>query len=146
MTYRRRVPVEFNHCDPAGIVFYPRYFEMVQSVVENFFREAMDYPYARMMAEGTGVPTVRIEMQFRAPSRLGEVLAFALVATRVGRSSVRFRITAHGPGPQGGEELRLNGELTLVFASLKGAGSLPWPDPIWSRLETVRHREPNEPA
>lgn len=148
MIYRRRVPIEFNHCDPAGIVFYPRYFEMTNSVVENFFREVMEYPFARMMAEGVGTPTVRVEMDFRAPSRLGEVLDWTLEVRRLGRSSAKLRIAAHGPGKTGpGEaaELRLRGEVTLVFASLAG-GSLVWPDPIWSRLETARQREPNEPA
>ncbi len=43
----RQIRVEFNHCDPAGIVFYPRYFEMANSVVENFFRDEVDYPFAR---------------------------------------------------------------------------------------------------
>ncbi len=66
MTYARTVPVEFNHCDPAGIVFYPRYFEMVNSVVENFFLEDVGHSFARMMEEGAGVPTARIEANFRA--------------------------------------------------------------------------------
>lgn len=140
MIYRRSIPIEFNHCDPAGIVFYPRYFEMTNSVVENFFREALDYPFARLMAEGMGVPTVRVEMEFRAPSRLGEVLEWTLQVRRIGRSSARLRIAAHGDG-----SLRLQGEITLVFASLQG-GAQPWPDPIGSRLESIRQREPNEPA
>ena len=140
MIYRRKIPIEFNHCDPAGIVFYPRYLEMTNSMVENFFREVMDYPFARMMSEGVGTPTVRLEMEFRAPSRLGEVLDWTLAVRRIGRTSARLRIAAHG-----GAELRLNGDLTLVFASLAGK-ALPWPDPIWSRLETIRQREPNEPA
>ncbi|MBU9698933.1 hypothetical protein GU927_013865 [Rhodobacteraceae bacterium HSP-20] len=40
--------MEFNRCDPAGIVFYPRYFEMMNSVIENFFREALDYSFVRL--------------------------------------------------------------------------------------------------
>ena len=140
MIYRRKVPIEFNHCDPAGIVFYPRYFEMTNSMVENFFREVIDYPFARMMSEGVGTPTVRIEMEFRAPSRLGEVLDWTLQVLRLGRTSAKLRITAHGD-----DQLRLNGDLTLVFASLTGKAQ-PWPDPIWSRLETIRQREPDEPA
>ena len=48
--YRRAIQIEFNHCDPAGIVFYPRYFEMVNSVVENFFREVAGHSFAAMMA------------------------------------------------------------------------------------------------
>lgn len=145
MTYRRRIPVEFNHCDPAGIVFYPRYFEMINSVVENFFREAMDHPFARMMAEGTGVPAVRIETEFRAPSRLGEVLEWTLEVARVGGSSAELRVGAHGPGKGDRPELRLRAEMTLVFASLQG-GARPWPDATRARLEAALQREPHEPA
>lgn len=141
MIYRRKIPIEFNHCDPAGIVFYPRYLEMTNSLVENFFREMMDYPFARMMAEGVGTPTVKLEMEFRSPSRLGEVIDWTLTVRRIGRTSAKLRIAAQGPDAV----LRLHGEVTLVFASLTGK-ALPWPDPIWSRLETVRQREPNEPA
>jgi 4-hydroxybenzoyl-CoA thioesterase len=32
--YQREVLVRFAHCDPAGIVFYARYFEMINGVVE----------------------------------------------------------------------------------------------------------------
>ena len=141
MIYRRKIPVEFNHCDPAGIVFYPRYLEMTNSLVENFFREVMDYPFARMMGEGVGTPTVKLSMDFRAPSRLGEVLDWTLSVLRIGRTSAKLRIVAHGSDAK----LRLQGEVTLVFAALTGK-ALPWPDPIWSRLETMRQREPNEPA
>ena len=28
--------IGFRHCDPAGIVFYPRYFEMMNDAVELF--------------------------------------------------------------------------------------------------------------
>ncbi len=145
MTYRRRIPVEFNHCDPAGIVFYPRYFEMINSVVENFFREAMGHPFARMMAEGTGVPVVRIEMEFRAPSRLGEVLDWTLEVRRVGRSSAELRVGAHGPAEGDRPEPRLQGDVTLVFASLSD-GARSWPDATRSRLEAALEDEPHEPA
>ena len=61
MSYARTIRVEFNHCDPAGIVFYPRYFEMTNSVCENFFREVVGYSYHAMMVDGIGVPMARIE-------------------------------------------------------------------------------------
>ncbi len=140
MTYRRQIPIEFNHCDPAGIVFYPRYLEMTNSLVENFFREALDLPFARMMAERTGVPTVKLEMDFRAPSRLGEVLDWTLAVLRRGRTSAKLRIAAEGGG-----RLRLQGHLTLVFASLDGH-ALPWPDPVRQRLDALRQGEAHEPA
>ena len=68
--FRTRRGVEFHHCDPAGIVFYPRYFEMLNSVVEEWFGERNGLPFDRMhRIERRGVPTVRLETVFTAPSR-----------------------------------------------------------------------------
>lgn len=132
MIYRRSIPVEFNHCDPAGIVFYPRYFEMTNSVVENFFAEALDYPFARMMAERHGIPTVRIEAEFRAPSRLGDRLGFALEVARLGRSSVGFALGAEAAGEQ-----RMAAKLTLVWVSPEGKASA-WPEALRARFAAFR--------
>ena len=46
--FRLTRPVEFNHCDPAGIVFYPRYFEMISATIERFLADAIDYSWTRM--------------------------------------------------------------------------------------------------
>ena len=35
------VLVQFAHCDPAGIVFYARYFEIINEVVEDWFEDAL---------------------------------------------------------------------------------------------------------
>jgi 4-hydroxybenzoyl-CoA thioesterase len=56
---------------------------MTNSLVENFFHEEMGYPFARMMADGFGIPTVRIEMEFRKHSRLGEMLDWTLAVLRL---------------------------------------------------------------
>ena len=133
MTYRRDIRIEFNHCDPAGIVFYPRYFEMTNSVVENFFRDVLDYPFERIsMREGNGVPTVRIESAFRKPSFLGDIVTFTLTVRRVGSSSVDFDIAAHG-----GDELRLTCALTLVWINPDGRAD-SWPDELRGRLTRLQ--------
>lgn len=133
MIWRREVPVEFNHCDPAGIVFYPRYFEMTNSVIENFFAEVIRYPYARItMQEHHGVPTVHIEADFRAPARLGERLGFTLEIERVGRASATFRLVAEAGGMQ-----RLEARLTLVWVTPEGRAA-PWPAAIRTRLSEFR--------
>lgn len=124
MSYARSIRVEFNHCDPAGIVFYPRYFEMMNSVCENFFREVVGYSYHAMMADGIGVPTARVETDFRAPSRLGDVLDWSLVVERVGGSSVGVRLEARCD-----EALRLVARLVLVWMSPE-ARPARWPDRI----------------
>ncbi|WP_199259016.1 acyl-CoA thioesterase [Paracoccus binzhouensis] len=129
MRYLRRIQVEFNHCDPAGIVFYPRYFEMLNSVIENFFAEVLAYPFTRIhVEERCSVPTVQIEAGFRAPSRLGEVLEFALELQHVGRSSARLVQRASA----GGQE-RLHCVSTLVWVTPEGRAA-PWPGAIRRKM------------
>ena len=36
--FQREILVRFGHCDAAGWVFYPRYFEMISDFVEDWFR------------------------------------------------------------------------------------------------------------
>lgn len=132
MTWRKQIHVEFNHCDPAGIVFYPRYFEMTNSVCEGFFRDEVGVPFAAMMAARNGVPTARAETDFRAPSRLGEVLDWTLDVERVGGASVGLRLEAHC-----GDEHRLTARLVLVW--VREGRPVPWPDAM--RAALARHQE-----
>jgi len=127
MSYIRCIPVEFNHCDPAGIVFYPRYFEMTNSVVENFFADEAGHSFARMMAEGQGVPTARLETNFHAPSRLGDRLDFTLHVMRIGGASLGFTLTARCA-----QELRITADLTLVW--VQSGRPAPWPEALRHRL------------
>lgn len=133
MSYHRPIRIEFNHCDPAGIVFYPRYFEMTNSVCENFFREVVGYSYRAMMDDGIGVPTARVETDFKAPSRLGDLLDWVLVVEALGGSSVTVRLEAHCQGAH-----RLTARLTLVWL---GPDHRParWPDRI--RAILAAHQE-----
>ena len=127
MLYHRPYPIEFNHCDPAGIVFYPRYFEMTNHICENFFREAVGRSFAAMMAVRTGVPTARIEVDFRNPSYLGDVLDVTLQITKLGRSSATVEIVARCQ-----QQHRLTATITLVWVdNLKPA---PWPTDMRGKL------------
>jgi 4-hydroxybenzoyl-CoA thioesterase len=130
MSYRRHIPVEFNHCDPAGIVFYPRYFEMTNSVVENFFAQRLGRSYADItMRDRNGVPTVKIDATFLRPSRLGDRLEFTLDVVHLGTSSVKFALVATGDG-----ERRMTAELTLVWITPDGRAAR-WPDELRERLK-----------
>lgn len=122
--------VRFQHCDPAGIVFYPRYFEMINAVVEDWFA-AMGMPFARMHgAEGAGVPTVAVSAEFPAASRLGDVLDFTLTVARLGRTSAELRIEARC-----GDELRLRARPVLVWIDAQRMQARPWPEALRCRIE-----------
>jgi 4-hydroxybenzoyl-CoA thioesterase len=65
------IPVRFAHCDTAGIVFYPRYFEMFSGVVEDWCADGLGVSFRELhLEQGLGLPTVHIETDFAAPSQL----------------------------------------------------------------------------
>lgn len=119
--------VLFKHCDPAGIVFYPRYFEMLNDCVEAFFDEVLEMPFETLHATG-GVPTAEITTRFHRPSRHGDRLVITLCVTRVGRSSAGLSFVATA-----GAETRLTARSTLVLVAADGR-SRPWPEAVKQKL------------
>lgn len=96
--FRNAVRVRFKDCDAAGIVFFPRYFEMLNDLVEDWFRDALDWPFERMHgADGAGVPTASLECRFVAASRMGETLTRELAVQRLGGSSCTLNVRFVGP-------------------------------------------------
>ncbi|MHA6345317.1 acyl-CoA thioesterase [Roseivivax sp. CAU 1761] len=131
--FTQRIPVMFQHCDPAGIVFYPRYYEMINAVIETFFGSA-GWSFARMHAqERVGVPAARIDAEFRAPSRLGDVLDWRLAVARAGGASVDLRLDAACAG-----EARLTARATLVFVGLDTVKSRRWPEDLKATFEQYK--------
>ena len=136
MTYTRLIQIEFNHCDPAGIVFYPRYFEMTNSVVENFFADVVGLTFAEMHRgpRHLGVPTARIEAEFMAPSRLGDKVLFSLKIAKLGSRSITLTID----GAMGSER-RMRADLTLVWVN--DLRSAAWPDDLRAKLTAYQESQ-----
>jgi len=65
--------IRFKHVDYAGIVFYPRFLEMLNDLVEDWFEEALHRPFSEIH-ETNGIPTVDLKVQFKNAARLGQVL------------------------------------------------------------------------
>ncbi|KZB69674.1 MULTISPECIES: thioesterase family protein [Thalassospira] len=128
-TYQQKVL--FQHCDPAGIVFYPRYFEMVNATVEEWFDQVIGCGFPTMHGPmKVAVPTAALSVAFTAPSKLGDVLEFTLIPTRIGRSSLELEITA-----QSGGEQRVKTTVTLVFTKHGAGKSVAWPDDLRAKIE-----------
>lgn len=129
MSFIQKRHVEFQHCDPAGIVFYPRYFEMISSVIERFFTDALGHGFDELhVRRRVGVPTARVEVDFHAPSRLGDELSFLFEVTRIGTSSVDYRILCSENEP------RFTATGTLVHFDFTTGRSTPWTDALRSGL------------
>lgn len=129
MTFVSRQAVRFAHVDAAGIVFYPRYFEMLNAAVEDYFASEIGVDFAAMHhVRGLGVPTVKLESEFVAPSRLGDPLDFRLDIARVGGSSAEMSVEVRCRA-----ETRLRIRLVLVCMVLATGRSRDWPDDMRPR-------------
>lgn len=85
--------IRFSHCDPAGIVYFVHFFDMVSAVVEDWFREVVGLPFQEMHLERrVGFPIVDTGCQFRRPCHLGDTLTLELAIARLGRSSIEFQV------------------------------------------------------
>lgn len=70
---RRTVRIEWGDCDPAGIVWYPRYFGMFDAATAHLF-EAAGWPKPVLQAtfDMLGFPMVDTRAKFLVPSRFGD--------------------------------------------------------------------------
>lgn len=113
--FETEIRVQFQHCDPAGIVFFPRYYEMLNETVERWFEDGLGIDFRTLHEKmNRGIPAVRIEADFVKPSRLSEHLTFRLAIEKLGGSSLVLRVTAHGPD----NVLRVRFHHVVVFSTL----------------------------
>ena len=125
--FERTETVRFAHCDPAGIVFFPQYLVMLNTLVEDWFDRGLKIPYAGLITgRRLGLPSVRLEVDFTAVSRIGDVLVQRLQVLHLGRSSLQ--LAAIYLGADG--ELRLRARQVLVCTSLDDHRPRPLPDDV----------------
>lgn len=135
--FHTRIPVRFEHVDLAGIVFYPRYFEMINQAVESWFAEALHCPFSRFHIEmRMGIPTTHFDVHFDAASRIGDELEFALILTQLGNTSftIDHAVTCEG-------ESRLRIRQRLVCVTLDGIRPVRIPGEIRERMMDYLHKD-----
>lgn len=129
--------VRFQHVDYAGIVFYPRFLEMLNNIVEDFYDEALGMPFKNIHKTG-GIPTVDLKIQFKKAARLGDELTKYLWTKKIGESSMLcgFKFE-HADG-----SICLEGEVTLVKVAFlddrSGIKSSPFTDEMRAKLEQYK--------
>jgi 4-hydroxybenzoyl-CoA thioesterase len=73
LTNKKKIHVEWGDCDPAGIVYYPRYFAYFDNCTSALF-EAAGLPKHEMLKTYgiVGIPMVDTRARFVTPSRFGD--------------------------------------------------------------------------
>ena len=92
--------MQWGDCDPAGIVFYPRYFEMFDASTILLFEKATGLTKIKMLEKynGAGLALLEARAEFKVASAYGDDIEIASEITEFRRSSffVRHTVTKVG--------------------------------------------------
>ena len=113
LIHRRQLTIEWGHCDPAGIVFNPRFFEMFDASSWLLFEAALGVK-ADALARTygiIGIALVDARANFLKPARFGDTVEIASRVKEFRRSSfdVEHRLSVGG-------EIAVEGAETRVWA------------------------------
>ena len=102
-TNTRTVRIEWGDCDPAGIIFYPRYFEIFDASTSALFERALGVKKFELLKTFNiaGFPLARTRARFLKPTRFGDDVT---VDTQVKFGRASFEIE---------HRLSLNGEICV---------------------------------
>jgi 4-hydroxybenzoyl-CoA thioesterase len=85
---RKNIRIEWGDCDPAQIVYFPRYFAYFDACTTALFLKA-GLPKRKMLKDYRiiGIPLVDVRASFMAPSRVSDVVVVESEITEWRRSS-----------------------------------------------------------
>ena len=121
--------VRWSEVDPQGIVFNPNYFVYADVAFAEYMRGAgLAYPQD-LHSAGSDLFAVAAAAQFRDSARYDDVLAIAVRAAEIGRTSLRFEMHVYRD-----DALLVAMELTYVNAGLESRRAEPVPEALAERI------------
>ena len=136
------VQVRFGDCDPAGIAYFPRFFEWFHEAMEAWFDDALGRPYHEVLRRH-GFPAVHTECDYAAPCRFGDRITVELRLGALGQSSLRLDYTVRGA--EGGVRASAHTRVVMIGTDPTlpdHLRSVPIPDDLRARLEAFRSGTP----
>ena len=110
-TYRRQLTIEWGQCDPAGIVFNSRFFEIFDASTWQMFQAVLGVkPHELAGAFGImGIPLVDVRANFIKPVRFGDAIETTTWVSEFRRSSfdVEHLLSVNGQLAVEGNEIRV---------------------------------------
>jgi 4-hydroxybenzoyl-CoA thioesterase len=138
-TSQRTFVVEWGLCDPAGIVFNSRFYEMFDQATWLLFERAIGVPRAELFSscDIMGFPLVDARARFVTPVKFGDTVEMTSQVLAFRRSSfdVEHRLSVAG-------ELAVEGRETRVWATRdkddpERIKSKPIPSEVVARFRNV---------
>ncbi len=94
-----KVRIEWSDCDPAGIIFYPRYFEIFDAATSALFERALGMTKLQLLKtfDIADFPLANTRARFLRPTRYGDDVVVNTTAT-MGHASfeIEHRLSFNG--------------------------------------------------
>jgi len=131
------ITIRFSHCDPAGIVYFASHFDILNSVMEDWFAEALGIDYHHVVgARRVGLGYAHAACDFAAPARMGDRLVYSVTVERVGTKSIPVRIGATKDATE-----ILTASLVIVTTDLDSGAAVPIPGDIRTAVTAYLERQ-----
>jgi 4-hydroxybenzoyl-CoA thioesterase len=136
LTVTRTERIHWGDCDPAGIIYYPNYFEIFDRCTTLMLEQAIGMTKRQYLLayDFTGHPCVETRGRFLRPTRFGDDVVVESTIVSIGSSSfkVQHRLSKDG-------ELVVEGSETRVWVRRQSAETMsikahPIPDDVVARL------------
>ncbi|MGJ3261665.1 MAG: acyl-CoA thioesterase [Salinarimonas sp.] len=130
------VKIRFAHCDPAGIVYFARWFDMLNGVIEDFFAAALGLDYHVLIRDRrVGLGYGQAHADYLKPGMMGDVVDFAVLVERIGGASVGLLV----PGYRGSQPV-IAARLVIVTTDLDAHRAMSIPDDLRAALIDYQER------
>ena len=135
-TVTRNERIHWGDCDPAGIIYYPRYFEIFDRCTTAMLEQELGMIKRKFLIayDFSGYPCVETGARFLLPTTFGDDVIVESTIARLGRSSfeVHHRLSKDG-------KLAVEGSETRVWVRRQSADAMsikahPIPDEVVARL------------
>ena len=125
--YTHEIRVSWGDCDPARIAYTARIPAWALEAINGFWEHVLegDGWYQMELDRGFGTPFVHMRLDFRAPVTPRARLLCAVTPTRLGATSISFRVE----GSQNGA-LCFEGAFVCVFITAGSLEKRPPPDEV----------------
>src|SRR6516162_2309197 len=141
----RTTRIEWCDCDPAGIIFYPRYFEIFDTGTTALFERALGMNKISYLKayDFAGHPVVETRARFRQPTRFGDDISIETTLVECGESTFKLEHRVSKGGT-----LAVEGFETRVWVK-RDAGNprrmqpQPIPPEVVSRLKQAENEQAN---
>lgn len=127
--------VKFGDCDPAGIVFTPRYGGFVFEAVEAWLEEVIGLSVHQQLRAGEiGTPVRSLTTDLYKSLRPGDRFSSEVHVEAIGRTSFRLLVI----GRRGDGALCFVGRMTCVATNATHTASIPLNELYQQRLDAYR--------